>query len=135
MDKLWDLAGYHTTSVAASCLQVGRRCSYVVLSLADDLPKLVQEAGFVDVQVLRTPWPIGAAGKHLGSQYVADSLENFRLLLGHDGLALSALAYYGTESGLPTPEQVKRITDGAYNEVKTIGADHRTVLIVAKKPK
>lgn len=110
-------------------LILGRRCS-----LADDVPELLREAGFVDIQAIITPWLFGAAGKHLGPEYVADSIKNFQLLLAHDGIALSTHVHCDAESGLPTPQEVKHITDGANREIETVGADLRTVLIVAKKP-
>lgn len=103
-------------------------------SLADDLPDLLREAGFVDVRAIITPWPWGAAGKHLGAEYVADTIKNFKILATHDGVALSTLSQCGAVPGLPTPEEVKHLTDGAYKEMEAVGGDTRTVLVVAKKP-
>lgn len=94
----------------------------------------MREAGFVDVQALILPWPLGAAGSSYGSDYVASSLKNADHLIGHDGIILSGVEHREGKEGVPTMGEAKRIAEGALKEVETVGAIWRSILVVGKKP-
>lgn len=104
-------------------------------SLADALPGLLAEAGFVDIRAYPCHWGYGPESDHLHPGFPKAGLEHLKSLFDPDtgSTMLGAKPLCGRK-GLPRYEKAAKVMRAWLREVETVSVKQKVVLVVAQKP-
>lgn len=133
-DKIWDAAGYDYRC-ARSLPSSTKRADMLCPSLDESLPRLLAEAGFVDIRPVLISWQYGPEGLKIGPDFPDSTMRHMRSVLDpKDGVIMSAAKPLFGRNGFPSYEDGAQIWEDFYEEVKTVSVKHRLIMVLARKP-